>query len=396
MTNSTLPLLTEVPPVRLSLRQMLVRIFDHPAVLFILVLVCAFTAVSILQANAHDNRIHRRASYNVFMLHRFPWDDAIEQQKTLYFHPLHTAIITAPFNMLGEQGAGFWNTAFILMVLIGFRRGGASLATLLFAISPPVAFVIASANMPGYTSGLGLIFILAERVGPLRAYGWALMLCRPQDSVFVLIWSAQRALRQRDWVAFVLAGLIVLPSLLTLQHWLQIIPQNSDQLQRNIGNYYSMSIAVNNGLPLALAVIVLIFAYRLHHFHWLNGRLEMRRRKLGALTLTEWVWLLTSAWFMVSPYYLIYMLWMLLLPLRLCDIKRTLLAWVSVLVIGVFYMQTPDTAKLYIGGLWVLLLMTLLTPKLDAADAPVGEIALDLSNAPDRLRPAEKGIVVPV
>lgn len=346
----------------------------HPGVIFVLIALTALLAVSLLQVNSYDNIIHRRASWNVFITQRLPYDDPIEQARTLYFHPLHTAFLTAPFVIFSERPAAFWNVVFILIVLIGTRRGLPALATLLFALSPPLIFVIAAANMPGFTTALGLIFLLAQKRGPLRAYAWAMMAGRPQDNVLTLGWSALTALRQRDWAAFALGAGLMLPTILTLDHWLAITPRSVDQLAIVPNEFYSLSISVNSGLPAAIAFLALVIGWRLLDVRWERGagqpaRLSLRWRSARRLPLTEQFWLLNLIWLMLTPYYLVYMLWIMLLPLRLYGAGRTLALWLLVTMIGVASMTSLRPESVYLGGLAVTVVVALLTPKLESEPA---------------------------
>jgi hypothetical protein len=342
----------------------------HPGVIFVLIMLTALLAVSLLQVNSYDNIIHRRASWNVFITQRLPYDDPIEQVRTLYFHPLHTAFLTAPFVIFSERPAAFWNVVFILIVLIGARRGLPALATLLFAPSPPLVFVIAAANMPGFTTALGLIFLLAKKRGPLRAYAWAMMAGRPQDNILTLAWSALTALRQRDWAAFALGAGLMLPTILTLEHWLAITPRSVDQLAIVPDEFYSLSISVNSGLPAAIAFLALVIGWRLLDVRWerVAGQqpcMSIRWRSARRLPLTEQIWLLNLIWLMLTPYYLVYMLWMMLLPLRLYGAGRSVVLWLLVSAIGAASMTALRPESVYLGGLAVTVVVALLTPKLE-------------------------------
>ena len=185
----------------------ILQALSRPLILFLLIMVVAFVSVQVLAVNSYDNAFQSRASWNVFVNHRWPADDPAEQQRTLYFNPPHSAIITAPFVMFGPHVAAFFATVFILILFVGERRGLAALLTLLFVLTPPMMFVIAEAGLIGFTTGLGLIFVLADKRGPMRAFSWAMLAVRPQDNLPVLIWSGIEALRQKDWKAFVLGGL---------------------------------------------------------------------------------------------------------------------------------------------------------------------------------------------
>ncbi len=344
------------------------KALSNPAILFIVILIASFMVISVLQVNSYDNTIHRRASFNVLFLHRFPFDDPIEQRVTLYFHPTHTAILTAAFVLFREKIAAWWNFVFIIIVLIGFRRGRPAYTTLLFLLSPPLIFVAAAANMPGFTTALGLIFVLANKRGALRGYSWAMMFGRPQDNVFGLLFDFARALKQRDWIAFLIAGLLTLPTWITLQHWLTIIPRNDTDLRWRIEGYYTLSASINSGMVVAVLFVLLILVYRLIIIDLTTKptlKVSFRRRQRIEVSLTEWMWLGNLAWLMFTPYYLMYMVWMMLLPLRLYSAKRTLICWVGVMLIGIQYMHslTYHFDDVYIGGLILVLWIAVLTPK---------------------------------
>lgn len=343
------------------------RLVKHPGFLFVFILFFCAIVVIRLQVNSYDNTIHRRASINVYLNHRFPFEDPIERAFTLYFHPTHTAFLTAPFVMFTERPAAFWNIVLIAILYAGMRTGWAALIASTFVILPPGVFVIAAANMPGITTAFGLIFLLADKRGPLRAFSWAMMAGRPQDSVFTLLYSGWEALRQRDWTAFALAAGLMLPTLVTLSHWLSIVPKQESDLAINPGEFYSLSVSINSGIPAALLAIALVWGWRLVIFRREAGRVRIGLRRWGSLPRTEQYWLLTIAWLFVTPYYLAYMLWMVLLPVRLMNVPRLILTGVTVFILGDLFMENLlPVGPLYTGALLTTAVVTVITPRLTA------------------------------
>ncbi|MGQ9907401.1 MAG: hypothetical protein ACUVS2_01065 [Candidatus Flexifilum sp.] len=343
------------------------RLVHHPGFLFVFILFFCAVVVLRLQVNSYDNTIHRRASINVYLNHRFPFEDPIERAFTLYFHPTHTAFLTAPFVMFTERPAAFWNIVLIAILYAGLRTGWAALIAATFVILPPGVFVIAAANMPGITTAFGLIFLLADKRGPLRAFSWAMMAGRPQDSVFTLLYSGWEALRQRDWTAFALAAGLMLPTLVTLNHWLAIVPTQESDLAINPGEFYSLSVSINNGIPAALLAVALVWGWRLLTIRREAGRIRLGWRRWGTLPRTEQYWLLTIAWLFVTPYYLAYMLWMVLLPVRLMNVPRLILTGLIVFVLGDRFMENLlPVGPLYTGALLTTAAVTLIAPRLNA------------------------------
>lgn len=341
------------------------KLAHHPGFLFVFILFFCAVVVLRLQVNSYDNIIHRRAAVSVYLNHRFPFDDPVELQKTLFFHPTHTAFLTAPFVMFTERPAAYWNIVLIAIVFAGTRTGWAALIATLFVISPPGVFVIAAANMPGITTAFGLIFLLADKRGPLRAFSWAMMAGRPQDSVFTLIYSGWEALRQRDWTAFALAAGLLLPTLLTLPRWLAIVPTQEGDLAVVPGEFYSLSVTINHGVPAALLAIAFIWGWRLLDVRRDAGRFRIGLRRWKLLPRTEQYWLLTMAWLMITPYYLAYMMWMVLIPVRLMSVPRLLVTGVIVFALGDWFMDTLlPVEPLYTGSLLMTALVTVITPRL--------------------------------
>lgn len=341
------------------------KLAHHPGFLFAFILFFCAVVVLRLQVNSYDNTIHRRAAVSVYLNHRFPFDDPVEQVKTLFFHPTHTAFLTAPFVMFTERPAAYWNIVLIAIVFAGTRTGWAALIATLFVIAPPGVFVIAAANMPGITTAFGLIFLLADKRGPLRAFSWAMMAGRPQDSVFTLIYSGWEALRQRDWSAFALAAGLMLPTLLTLPRWLEIVPTQEGDLAVVPGEFYSLSVTINHGVPAALLAIALIWCWRLVDVRRDAGRIRIGLRRWRLLPRTEQYWLLTVAWLMVTPYYLAYMMWMVLLPVRLMNVPRLLVTGIVVFLLGNWYMNSLlPVEPLYTGSLLMTAFVTVITPRL--------------------------------
>jgi hypothetical protein len=228
-----------------------------------------------------------------------------------------------------------------------------------------VIFVFAAVNMPGVTTALGLIFLLARKKGALRGYAWAMMAGRPQDNVLTLLWSGFNALRERDWAAFFFGAGLMLPTIVTLNHWLSILPRSSSQLAIQPGDFYTLSLPYYIGTVPALLVVGAIIGWRLIvvEARLKNFRLTARRRDLATVSLTEFVWLTYVVWLLLEPYFLVYVLWVLLLPLRLFSTARTLIAFPLIFIIGAAMLGTLRFDSAWIGGLLTVLVIALLTPK---------------------------------
>ena len=347
----------EAPP--LSFPQRLERVYYQRWFLLLLLSMLIIGAIRVLQVNSTDNAFQSRASWNVYAHHRFPFDDPAEQIKRSYYHPVHTAFLTAPFLMFGQHLAAFFNVFIIMMLLIGDRVGWAALATFAFVLSPPLIYVFAAVNMPGVTTALGLIFLLARKRGAIRGYAWAMMACRPQDNAATLIWDAIGALRGRDWSAFLFAAGLMLPTLVTLSDWLSILPTDESQLAIQPGDFYTLSLPINIGVIPALLIVGGIILWR---FLIVQGR-RVRVRALESITLTERVWLIYVVWSLLQPYFLAYVLWVMLLPVRLYGAGRTLIAFVLIFMLGAFTLNTLELDSAWFGALLITLVMALLTPK---------------------------------
>ncbi|HYO87740.1 MAG TPA: hypothetical protein VER79_03780 [Candidatus Limnocylindrales bacterium] len=343
-----------------------------------MILLVAAASVSVLVVNSYDNAFQARASWNVFMNHRWPMDDPAEQERTLYGNPPHSAIYTAPFVLFGPHVAAFFGVVFVMILFVGERRGAAALLTLLFVLSPPVMFLIAEAGLTGVTTGLGLIFLLADKRGPMRAFAWAMLTVRPHDTPLVVAWSGLEALRQKDWKAIVLAVFLVLPTLLTLDRWLSILPTDSSQLSIDPGDFYTLSIPLNSGIPAAILFLGLVLLFR-----GVAARRTEAGRPWPALALrrpkdfsrTEFFWLLSVIWLMLMPYYLVYMMWIVMFPVREYGPVRTLLLFVGSLAIGFIAFRDFSNPQLYYGGLLLVVLVTVLTPKPCASFRPALTLA---------------------
>lgn len=353
-------------------QQNIFQFLTRPLILFLLIMVVAVVSVQVLTVNDYDNRTYRRASWNIFMNHRWPQEDPVEIARTLYLHPNHSAVITAPFVLFGPHVAAFLEITCVMILFIGKRRGLAALLTLLFVLTPPLMFMIAEAGLIGFSTGIGLIFLLAEKRGPLRAYAWAMMMVRPQDNLPVLIWNGIEALRQKDWQAFVLAALIMLPTLVTLEQWLKLLPKDASEVPIDPGTFYTLSIPLNSGVPAALVIVTAILLYRLVSVRppragkRLPFTLALRRRQ--DFSRTEITWLIYVVWLMLTPYYLLYVIWVVMLPVREYSAWRTLSLLIGSIVIGYFTFQDYQMPQIYYGALLTALLVVLLTPKPYRAD----------------------------
>ncbi|MDX2161557.1 MAG: hypothetical protein SF162_09550 [bacterium] len=368
MNTTTLTPEPPAPP-KLTALQMIEVMFGNPAFIMIVLVIVILGAMRVLQINDTDNLFQSRASWNVYANRIFPFQDTLEQARTVYFHPAHTAFLTAPFLMFGRYIAAFFNVLFIMMLLIGERRGWAVLATLPYIVAPPLVVVFAAVNMPGVTTALGLIFILAGKRSPLRGYAWALLACRPQDNVLTLVYDGLRALRGRDWGAFLFAAGLMLPTLVTLGHWLSILPTSSTRLAINPAEFYTMSLPINIGVIPAVLIVAAIIGWRLIVIRVslrggaAGGRVRIARRAFSTITLTERIWLTYVLWLLLMPYFLAYVLWVMLIPLRLFSARRTLIAFPILMGIGAFTFNTLVYDSAWIPALLTTITIAALTPK---------------------------------
>lgn len=346
------------------------RLIQKPAFLFVLIILTAWCAASLLHANSFDNETHRRAVWNVFVEHRWPDEDPAEAVVRRWLNPNHTAFLIAPFVMFGPDFAAFWNVLFILMLLIGTRTSWAALATLLFALSPPMVFVVAAANIPGITTALGLLFILADKRGPVRGLAWALLAARPQENALTLLWTGIESIRQRDWQAFAFAGLLLIPAFLTLDSWLKIITRTAGTFQITPGGYYTLSIPNNSGIVAAAVFLGAFLAYRfivLYRTATPDRRVAVTLRRRSDISRAEFAWSVIVFGLMLTPYYTMYMLWLVLLPVREFGVRRTLLLFAASMIIGMVFMRELTMPGVYYGGLALLVTVALIAPKPCAA-----------------------------
>lgn len=354
-----------------------------PIIIFLLILLTSWLAAAILQANSYDNTVHRHASWNVYVMHRWPYEDPEEWVVRAWRSPTHTAFLVAPFVLLGPDAAAFWNVVFILILLTGNRTGGAAIATLALVVSPPLVFVIAAANVPGITTALGLIFILADKRGPIRGLAWAFLAGRPQDNVLTLLWSGLESMRQRDWRAFAVAGMLMVPSAITLNHWIQAIPASPEFFRIETGTFYSLGMLLNAGLPATLLFVTVFLAYRLIVVRRApasrSTKFTFALRRRSDISRTEFAWILNAIWLVLSPYYFVYQLWMVLLPVREYGAIRTIVLAAGSMVIGLLFMRELTMPGVYYGGMALLIFVALLTPKPCAGEQKAHTTSLVMS-----------------
>lgn len=350
---------------KLSPLQMLEHLLNKPFFIMLLLVICIIGALRVLQINYTDYITHARASWNVYMNHILPFQDPIEQVHLSFYNPIHAAYLNAPFLLFGRYVAAFFNVLFVMMLLVGERRGWAALATMLFVISPPVVYVFAAVNVPGVTTALGLILLLARKKGVMRGYAWAVMAGRPQDNALMLVWSGIKGLRERDWKAILFSLALMIPSIMTLDHWLSITPRTVSEVPIQPGDFYTLSLPLNIGLLPAILIVGLIIGWRLIvvDVNLKNFGVRVRRRAWETISLTESTWFIYVLWLLLEPYFLAYVLWVLLLPLRLFDTKRTLIAFVCIFVIGATTFNTLVLDSAWISGLLTVSVIALLTPK---------------------------------
>lgn len=97
-----------------------------------------------------------------------------------------------------------------LFVAISFDLGGPS--ALLLLAQPAFVLLVASGNPEWLLVGPGLWLLYRAKRGWLRGLAWLLLACKPQTTIFVLVFDGWKAFRARDWKAFSLSGVVALGS----------------------------------------------------------------------------------------------------------------------------------------------------------------------------------------
>lgn len=318
-------------------------------VIFIALTGVAVSAALIFVVNTNDNSIHIEA------VRRFFTGDAlyVNWDELSFANPPHSPPLIAPFVIFGARWSAFWNLFFILYCFVGQQQKlASSLAKLLFIFSAPLLYVAASANVTGIVAGIGLIVLLNRVKGFWRGLAWAYLLVRPQDGWAFILYDVYRALRERDYWAFITAGTIVLLPFLFAPNlflaWWRILPSVSPIVT-------SLSLTKTHGLLIGLLFFMFIVALRL--FDWSNGKLSWRLPTQW--TETERFWLCAVLALVVGPYTVYYMLWLMFIPLRDYGVWRTLILFAFVTIVGFLFMTQADPAAAQFGMLLVLIFIGL-------------------------------------
>lgn len=143
-----------------------------------------------------------------------------------YFNPPHTIFYVAPFVFWGARVLAFVNIFMILILLIGVQRGfiSTTLIGLATILTPQILFIVASVNILGLTTALGLWFLLQYPKKFGRAMAWTALSGRPQDSGLLLLVDGWRAFQQRDWGAFRWSIVLTLPTWVLFLEWIRSFP----------------------------------------------------------------------------------------------------------------------------------------------------------------------------
>lgn len=284
--------------------------------------------------------------------------------------PPHVALIGLPFVIAGARWSAFWNVFFAMPAVLGNRNSLATLAAkLLLIFTPPFLYMLASANITGTVTGIGLLFLFANAKGAIRGLAWAFLLLRPQDSWLFLIYDGIRALRSRDGMAFLTCGVIVVVPLVftptVFERWLTAMyyPLFIESLPG-----YRLSLSGTHGLGVALAFLAgvgLLRSFRLDgpRVHW---------RQRGDFSQAEVFWLMAVVTLVAGVYSAYYMLWLVFLIVRDYGLLRTIVLLVVTMVVGRMYMTLPNPQQIQTAMLILIAALAILSPRqMPSHDVPV-------------------------
>jgi hypothetical protein len=141
-------------------------------------------------------------------------------------------------------------TLFVCIILDLGRPAG-----LITLIHPVIMTLIASANPEWIYIGTGLWIIHRFPNGWGRGVGWLFLTCKPQTAFLFLLVDGVMALRERDWRAIVVSGVVAVGSVL-------FVPDYLNFLQTRLHMIWSVSVLYHLGVVGAVVVTVAILALR--------------------------------------------------------------------------------------------------------------------------------------
>lgn len=334
--------------------------------------ICALTALGValtFHVNTYDTYTIRQGSLDIIAN-----EDAYQIQSngvSIFMTPPHVAIIGLPFIILGERWVAFWNVFFILLVLTyNEKKLYGFLLKLLFVVSPPILILVAASNINGFTLGIGLLGLLSNNGKWVRGISWAFLLLRPQDSIGILIYDGIQALRQRDYLAFLTCGVIVvLPIIFSVNifwEWAQAMyfPLFVDS---PVG--YTLSLQKTHGWMVSGGFLALVIWLRFSRFSRLKG---LQLRSIRSLPQIEIYWILFIVVLVIGSYVSYYAIWLVLVILGIYSGLRTLLLWTLFLVIGAFTMIAPTPTTYQLGLLTLIILTAIITPRIETNNSTLG------------------------
>lgn len=302
------------------------------AMLFVIVFIAA--RVSLQPINNTDYNITVEG-LRAFLRGQSPYVSAS------YYMPPWSAVLLAP---LANQPLVTWLALDVaIWVAITFDLG--TPAGLLLLLHPAFIALIASSNQEWLLIGPGLWLLYRAPKGWLRGIAWLLLACKPQTTVFLLLFDGWDALRERDWKAVGLTIGIALVSLLSY-------PQFFDRLVHPYDNAFGWSATIlpNYGIVGAVLATLIVIALR-----WTR---LMDRKTLGLMLSPVW-----------SPYMLEYSYVSTSFTMRGAGWLRTTLYLVGSIVLAYLFWRDYHVAE-QIGAFGMVLLAALLAPSYNTHPTP--------------------------
>ncbi len=222
-----------------------------------------------------------------------------------------------------------------------------SLPALLLLAHPVFITLIASSNAEWFVVGPGLWLLYRGKKGWWRGLAWLLLTCKPQTTLFLLLFDGWDALRERDWKAIGLAAGVATVTL-------AVSPQFFSRIQVPLD--WSATVIAHYGLIVALLVALLIVAIR-----W--RRLD-DRKTLGLLLAP-----------ILSPYMLQYSYTATLFTMRRAGWIRTIIYVIAGIGLAALFWQNFHVSE-QLGTLGMVLLAAILAPAYrpeapDTANTPI-------------------------
>ncbi len=295
-----------------------------------------------------------------------------------YVNIPHAAVMW-PF-ILEMHWASFWVAFAIALVLLGdLRRPLNALARLPFLLSAYAFFAYSVANVIAATA-FGLLILLYRLKGWWRGLAWALLMIRPQDSVPWLVYDGMQALRERDWRAFVVAGVfVVFPVLMygptIYLDWLTLMQNYSADGIREYFALVNFSLVYNTWTALALSTGVIVLRF----VHWDAGRLHLRRWR--EMPYTEKLWLMCAAWYISQLYGTFTMLWLIVFGVRIFKPRRALITYGLLLAVSLYGFTVFEPVRNVWGVVLSIYAMALVFPR-DVANMDLSPHEFETSPPP--------------